>query len=165
MDMQFKHVERRKTVTGRWRGTYEYDTTASMPKQTSVPFTLNLRQGWFGTFKGDVTEAGPNTTPGTGTVRGWMSFPRIEFTKEMPVGYTLKPDGSLISIRESIIAQGRPCDEDVAGSEITYRGKFTAPDRAEGVWVIDAAVLPLPGDLWLPVPLTTGTWKMEFEGA
>jgi hypothetical protein len=39
-------------------------------------------------------------------VLGFLSFPRIEFAKRMPVAYRMKPDGTRISLREFLIEQG-----------------------------------------------------------
>src|ERR1017187_724589 len=113
-----------RKVSGRWRGTYAYDPTDKIPKQDSVQFVLNLKQGWFGHFTGSVTEDAPNRTPGTGVVDGYFSFPRIEFTKQMPIGYVIKPDGQRITLRESLIAQGYACEHDVPGPQIVYQGEF-----------------------------------------
>jgi hypothetical protein len=95
-----------KKVTGTWGGTYSYDSVEHIPKRDPVPFTLTLKQGWFGRFTGTVTDDSPRGTPGTGVIEGNFSFPRIEFTKRMPVCYVATPDGRSITLREYLIEQG-----------------------------------------------------------
>jgi len=107
-----------KKVSGRWRGTYEYDPSDKIPKMVAVRFTLILKQGWFGHFTGSVTEDAPEGTPGTGTIDGYFLFPRIEFKKQMPIAYVIEPDGRRVTLRESLIAKGYALEQDIPAPEI-----------------------------------------------
>ena len=151
-----------KKINGRWRGTYADDLSDTFPRLQPVQFVLNLKQGWFGHFTGSVTETPPGT-PGTGVIDGYFSFPRVEFKKQMPVGYILKPDGSHVTIRENVIAQGHPCERDIPGPVIMYEGEFNEMNRAQGTWIIYARHIPLADGLVLPTGRTTGIWNLELE--
>ena len=155
-------MDKLKAVTGRWRGTYSYDPSEHMPNQEPVPFTLALSQGWFGRFTGTVTDHGPRGMPGTGAITGRFSYPRIEFTKQMPICYVGTSDGRSISLRESLIEQGHTCDRDVPHTPIFYRGEFTDPTRARGTWIIRAGVVSLPGGISVQMAEGTGVWTIEL---
>jgi hypothetical protein len=93
----------RKKVTGVWRGVYGYGPQDSQPGFVPAAFTLKLKQGWTSHFTGSVTEDAPPGNPGTGTLDGYFSHPKIEFTKQMPVGQVIKEDGTRITVREHLI--------------------------------------------------------------
>lgn len=155
-------AEERRGVTGVWRGAYGYDA----PEQRQVvPFTLRLKQGWTSHFTGVVTEDEPLGTPGTGTIDGYFDFPRIEFNKQMPVGFTILPDGRLITLREKLIADGHTCERELPSPVIFYEGTFLDDRRVQGTWIIRPTYLSIPGGGRLPVPETTGLWCAEFISA
>src|SRR5947209_5197306 len=132
-----------KKISGTWRGTYSYDAAKTIPTLEPVPFTLILKQGWFGRFTGTVLDDATRGMPGIGAVEGYFSFPRIEFTKRMPVCYAATPDGRNISLRQFLIEQGQTCERDVPHMPIFYRGEFSDSYHANGTWIIRAGRLPL----------------------
>jgi len=150
-----------KKVTGIWRGTYAYDPSELMPQRAPVAFTLTLKQGWFGRFTGSVTDDATNGMPGVGAVVGYFSFPRLEFTKRMPVFYVATPDGRTITLREYLSEQGQSCDHDVPHSPVFYQGEFSSPQRAHGTWIIRAGPVSLGGGTAIQLPETRGVWNME----
>ena len=95
-----------KKISGTWRGTYTFDAVKTNPALQPVPFNLTLKQGWFGRFTGTVLDDPARGMPGTGAIEGYFSFPRVEFTKQMPVCYVVTPDGRNITLREFLIEQG-----------------------------------------------------------
>jgi hypothetical protein len=95
-------MEKVKRITGTWRGTYGYSHPEQLAGRPRVPFTLVIKQGWFGRFTGVVTEDPPDGMPGTGSIQGFFAFPRIEFAKYMPVGYFVSPEGGLITFRDHL---------------------------------------------------------------
>ena len=113
-----------KIVTGTWRGAYNYEPSDLMPKRDPVPFTLTLKQGWFGHFAGSVTDDATCGMPGTGVVDGYFSFPRIEFTKRMPVCYVATLDGRHITLREFLIERGHICDRDYRTCRFSIKESF-----------------------------------------
>jgi hypothetical protein len=153
-----------KKVTGTWQGTYSYDPVEHIPKFQPVPFTLNLKQGWFGRFTGTVTDGGPRGMPGTGVIEGHFSFPRIAFTKRMSVCYVTTPDGRTITMREYLIEQGHACERDVPHTPIYYEGKFSSSSRAQGTWFIRAGLVPLGDGRAVQMPEARGGWSIEFQG-
>lgn len=149
-----------KQVTGTWRGTYSYDAVVQFPKLIPVPFTLTLKQGWFGRFTGTVTD-GAGGMPETGTIEGSLSFPRIEFTKRMPVCYVATPDGRNIPLRQFLLENGQACERDVPHMPIFYQGEFSDPRHAHGTWIIRAGPLSLLDGRAIQMPEATGGWSIE----
>jgi hypothetical protein len=149
-----------KKVTGTWRGTYRYDAVEQIPKLVPVPFTLMLKQGWLGRFTGTVTD-GPGSRPETGVVEGYFSFPRIEFTKQMPVCYVATPDGRNITLRQFLIEQGQTCERDVPHMPIFYQAEFSDARHAHGTWIIRAGRLSLLDGRAIQMPEATGGWSIE----
>lgn len=145
-----------KKVTGTWKGTYGYDLLEQTAKLEPVTFTLAVKQGWFGRFSGTVTEDGPHGMPGIGVVAGYFYFPRIEFTKRMPVCCVGMPDGRIVTLQEFLKSQGQPCDRDVSHMPIFYEGQFSSASRAEGTWVIRAGLVSLGDGRSLQMPEARG---------
>src|SRR5260370_17802194 len=110
-----------KKVTGTWRGIYGYEPSEQMAKRDPVAFTLTLKQGWFGRFTGGVTDDASGGMPGVGAIEGYFAYPRIEFTKWMPVFYVAAPDGRTISLREYLTEQGHTCDREMPHTPIFYQ--------------------------------------------
>jgi len=150
-----------KKISGIWRGTYGYEAAKTNPALVPVTFTLTLKQGWFGRFTGTVTDDSPHGMPGVGTVNGYFSFPRIEFTKQMPVCYVGTPDGRSITLREFFIEQGQTCGRDVPHMPIFYQGEFSDARRARGTWTIRAGPLSLLDGRAIQMPGSTGDWTIE----
>ena len=136
-----------------------------MPKRDPVPFKLTLKQGWFGHFTGSVNDDVTRGMPGTGVIDGYFSFPRIEFTKQMPICYVATPDGRHITLREFLIEQGHACDHDVQHMPIFYHGEFSTPARAGGTWIIRATPILLRNGRALKMPETNGVWSIDAEAA
>jgi hypothetical protein len=154
-----------KKITGTWQGTYSYDPVEHIPKLEPVPFTLTLKQGWFGRFTGTVTDGSPGGMPGTGVIEGRFSYPRIEFTKRMPICYVATPDGRSITMRAYLIEQGHTCERDVPHMPIFYEGEFSSPRRAQGTWIIRAAPLALGDGRAVQMPEARGGWRLESKVA
>lgn len=155
-------VEVRKKINGVWRGVYGYGDNGKPAKLSPARFTLKLEQGWLEHFTGTVTEDAPVGMPGTGVVDGYFQFPTIEFTKQMPVGYIIGPDGSRLTMREYIIAQGHECEHELPSSPILYQGTFLETNRVQGTWEIKPRKIPLKGGLSMTTRESTGLWCAEF---
>lgn len=154
-------IESRGKLNGVWRGAYDYRDQKQFGGKI-VPFTLALKQGWLGHFTGSVTEDVPPGIPGVGSIDGYFGWPTIEFTKQMPVGYLARPDGSLVTIRESIIEQGHACEQQLPSSPISYKGTFVDANRMQGIWVLEPRHISLPDGWGIDIPWTTGLWCAEF---
>ena len=153
-----------RKLDGTWRGTYHYDLLENIPFRPSTDFTLVIKQGWFGFFKGSVTDDTPNGPPDTGSIAGDFSYPRISFTKKMPIWYVFQPDGTRVTFREFIIGKGYAGREEFPGPAIIYEGKFSEPHQAEGTWFINPQFIRLRGNRKVAVNRrTTGTWNMHFQ--
>jgi hypothetical protein len=154
-----------KKVTGTWRGTYGYEPSEHVPMQEPVPFTLVLKQGWFGHFTGSVTDDEALGMPGNGVIDGYFSYPKIEFRKFMPVGWMFMPDGRRATLRQFLTEQGHVCDHEIPHRPIFYQGEFLQPNRAEGTWIIEAGPLSLGNGLAMQMRETRGTWRIENVAA
>jgi hypothetical protein len=150
-----------KKVNGIWRGVYGYEPSELMPRHEPVPFTLTLKQGWFGHFTGSVTDDPIRGMPGTGAVDGYFSFPRIEFTKRMPVAYFTALDGRPISLREFLAEQGHALERDAPHQPIFYQGEFSNATHAQGTWIIRAGQLSLGDGRAVKFPETKGNWSID----
>jgi len=157
-------VENRTKLNGVWRGAYGYHDQKQFGGKI-VPFTLVLKQGWLGHFIGTVTEDEPPGIPGIGSVDGYFGWPTIEFIKQMPVGYFVRPDGSLVTVRESFIEQGHACEQEVPASPVSYQGTFLDANRVQGLWVIEPRRISLPDGWGVDVPRISGLWCAEFVTA
>jgi hypothetical protein len=155
-------MEKRRRITGTWRGFYAYSKPDQLAAPSRVSYTLVLKQGWFWRFAGSVSEDPPGM-PGQGRVEGHFSFPRIEFTKRMPVGYMRTAAGQSITLRDYLRSDGVPCDQDLPHPVIFYEGEFYDTDRVKGTWRIRPQHIPLPGGKALPIGETSGTWEMELQ--
>jgi hypothetical protein len=155
-------VVERKKIIGVWRGVYGYGERQKMAGMGPVAFTLKLKQGWMEHFTGSVTEDAPQGMPGTGAVDGYFDWPKIEFTKQMPVGYVTGPDGTRMTLREYIVAEGHKCEHDLPSSPIFYQGTFLDTNRVQGTWIINPRRIPLPGGLSFSTEQTSGIWCAEF---
>ena len=129
-----------------------------------MEFSLNLNQGWFGHFRGDVTEA-PDGIQRSGRIDGYISFPVIEFKKQMPVGIFVQPDGRRVTIRDYLIADGYACEKEIPGPVIFYRGEFVELGSVKGIWATVARRIRLPDGFPLQVHGMTGVWSMAPDAA
>lgn len=152
-------MDRLKKVTGVWRGVFEYDPIEHMSNLVPVSFTLKLQQGWFSRFTGTVSEDGKGAMPGVGRIVGYLSFPRIEFRKWMPVSYVTTPEGGQMTFREWAIGQGYKCEHDVPHGPIHYSGDFTDASKVAGIWIFRRGMVS--ADVAFDMPETTGTWRAE----
>ena len=155
------HMDKLKKVTGTWRGTYSYDPSEHLPNRVPVPFTLVLKQGWFGHFTGSVTDDEVSGMPGTGVIDGYFSFPKIEFKKFMPVCWVAMSDGRRGPLRQFLSEKGHQCDRDIPHQSIFYDGDFLQPNHAEGTWIIRAGPLSVGNGLVVQMRGIKGTWKIE----
>jgi hypothetical protein len=152
----------RLKVTGVWRGVYSYGPWGERAGLPPVAFTLKLKQGWTAHFTGSVTEDGPRGTPGTGAVDGYFKSPKMEFQKQMPVGYILQPDGTRLSLRDFFLAKGRPCENELPASPIFYQGTLIDSHRVQGTWIIRPRKIQLADGASFGTLQQTGFWRAEW---
>jgi hypothetical protein len=158
-------MDKLKRVTGTWQGVYSFDPSAEIPRLESVPFTLILEQRWFGRFTGTVTDDAPPGMPGTGTVLGYFSFPRIEFTKHMPVCCLATADRRIITLREYLVENGHICEGDLPHRPVLYEGQFLSPTEAQGTWIIEAGLVSLGDGRAVEFGESTGGWTIQLRAA
>ncbi len=152
-------------VSGVWHGTYRHDRDEPFLLREPVPFTLTLNQGWFGRFKGTVTDDGPNGMPGVGAVVGYFRFPRIRFTKRMPVCYVCARDGRMISLRDYVAELGHTCEFEVPHAPIVYQGEFVGSNQVQGTWMIRPSRIVLGKGRVVRTRGNSGAWSMELKEA
>lgn len=152
---------KRSKVSGVWRGTYGYESKGKLGVKI-VSFILTLKQGWLGHFSGTVVEDEPAGMPGIGEVDGFLEWPRIEFTKQMPVGYLVKSDASRITLREYFIEHGHSCESELPSPPITYKGTFLDANRVQGYWVIRPTRVSLPDGWGITLSQSASLWCAEF---
>jgi len=151
----------RKDATGIWIGSYtNYPWN---PNLYAVPFTLKLQQDKLGHFSGTVTEDAAVGMPGTGTIDGILTFPRIYFVKTMPVCYLKARDGRRVTLREWLAAQNLVCEGNPPHPPVVYEGRFCEINQARGTWTIHAWEAPLVGGMSMPMGQVSGAWMINFE--
>lgn len=155
-------IAARKKVSGVWRGVFGYGEHRDPSGTHSVAFTLKLKQGWLERFTGSVTEDAPAGTPGTGTIDGYFNSSAIEFTKQMPVGYVRKEDGTLITLREYFLAKGNKCEHELPSSPILYLGALIDTNRMQGTWTIQPRRISFPAGQSFSMPVGSGFWCAQF---
>lgn len=149
-----------RKVTGEWRGTRSDKPSGISPGLEPLPFTLTLKQGWFGQFTGSMRVASPGGMADSGLVDGRVSFPQVEFTVRMPVGCDLSADGPEGASSGSL-EYGRTPDQEARQRVVSYLGEFSSPTHAQGTWVMNPAVLPLGDGRILDPPERRGTWTID----
>ena len=152
-------VEERKKITGVWRGAYSYGKRNESAETTPVAFVLKLEQGSMNHFSGMVVEHG---SPGSGTIDGYFKWPSIDFTKQMPVRYTMDPDGVRMTMSEFFLAQGYQCKHDLLGPRIFCQGTFLDANRMQGTWIINPEWLRSSDGFIFPTPRMAGFWCARF---
>jgi hypothetical protein len=155
----------REIMSGVWRGVYGYGKADEAAGMVPVAFTLRLKQGWLGHFTGTVTEDAPLGMPGTGIIDGYFGSPKIEFSKQMPVGYVNWRGGPRMTLREYIRAKGHPCEHEPPSSRILYQGTLLDANRMQGTWTIRAHRIPLPDGSGISFKQRSGYWCAEFATA
>jgi hypothetical protein len=155
-------VPTRTKVSGVWRGVYGFGPRNHEDWMKPVGFTLKLKQGWLERFTGSVTEDAPEGTPGVGKVDGYFKISRIEFTKQMPVGYVIGSDGKRQTLREYLIAEGFPCKFDLPSVPILYLGTMLDANRVQGTWIINPQRFQIAGGRYLPSSAVVGYWCATF---
>lgn len=148
-------------IAGRWRGIYRYHPSELVPKRDPVSFTLTLKQGWFGRFKGTVEDDSGRGMPGVGSVDGHFSYPRVRFIKQMPTAYIATPQGGRTTLREALEKFGLKLAGDAPHPPILYTGEFVDPTHARGTWVIPPRSIRVDEERVLKLPGATGEWDLE----
>jgi hypothetical protein len=152
----------RRKVTGVWRGVYGYAQREKLPALPTVAFTFKLKQGWLAHFDGVVTEESAPGNSESGTVDGYFNSPKIEFTKQMPVGHLIGTDGKSMTLREHLLAEGQACEQEPPGPAIFYQGTLLDANRMQGIWTINAQRIPLANGHSLPIAPVSGFWCAQF---
>jgi hypothetical protein len=147
-------------ITGNWRGQYwhHYKGPSELPP---VGFTLSLKKGWLGRFAGGVQDDPESGMPEPGLVRGNFRYPRIAFTKFMPVFYITDGDGKVVKFRDWLNSGGEYWEFDRPHPPISYEGEFIDADHAKGIWTIKGAWVWIEDRQAIETPLATGGWSLE----
>ena len=157
-----------KCPVGVWKGEYFFDLEEQkLPDGSGVVFDLRLTQSWlqrhFGWFSGVVQDDPQRGVPDTGRVYGSVKGSFIQFTKRLPVAYTLY-NGSCISLDEWLKLQGCTRDIKVPHPPIYYNGSYLTDNEASGTWRIEEGSVQSDSYPDLFVAECTGTWKMRRVG-
>jgi hypothetical protein len=154
-------VERKK-ISGVWRGVFGYVVRTEAGTMKLVSFTLKLKQGWTSHFSGSVIEDAPAGASGTGSIDGHFGPPTIDFTKRMPEGYIIEPDGTRRTLREALLAAGRASTLELPSPAVLYNGKFLDSRRVQGTWMLTSVRIPMSDGSPFSTDQVTGYWCAEF---
>jgi hypothetical protein len=150
----------RQDITGNWIGSYSYPWN---PGLEPVPFTLKLQQDKHGHFSGTVTEDADVGMPGTGTIDGRFTFPRIDFVKRMPVCYMAAGTGRRVKLREWLATLDLVCEGDPPHPPVAYEGRFYEINEARGTWTIKPWEISLVDGMSVPMGEVSGAWVIKFK--
>ncbi|HEY9047211.1 MAG TPA: hypothetical protein VIN08_15000 [Ohtaekwangia sp.] len=140
-------------IDGLWKGEYVYDEYCKVPfKQTTVPFSLSIRQSGImamsGGFEGiwqDDTTISDITVPGN--VYGVLKETELFFVKLYPRTYGYAHDRSFFV-------------GDEPHPEIHYTGRFWKEDIFEGTWRIERTFRKVNGRL-CEIAESSGLWWIK----
>jgi hypothetical protein len=148
-------------MTGTWRGEYEFDRCNLI--SGPVPFSMVLKQRWFGLFIGTVTDDSNLGMPGIGKIRGRFTFPSVRFTKQMPICYVMSKDKRRVTLRDSLAEQGYAHEPDHPHPVIWYTGTVSEACIATGVWEIKPTAIRLQNGRVSRLQPLTGTWHCRWS--
>ena len=144
-------------VSGQWLGYFAYAETEIWGNMVpnSVPFEIELKQGWWGRIKGtvkdDVKQGG---SKGIGTIKGHVKKHSIEFVKQMPFL-------TIISLVGKVKPRFETFEYDQPHMPIYYKGTFNDDlTEVNGTWELKADVVTINGQLF-PLNASRGTWRMK----
>jgi hypothetical protein len=157
-------------ITGEWVGEYAFDPGPAYPTlPTGIRFTLVVRQGWFGRFRGTAQDAAKCFSVAPATIVGRVAGLKLSFRKLYPEFYVASRDGGWATLRDYIEGElALPLDQDVPPDPVWYSGGYDPDEQtARGTWRIEAGVL----QFWSrgrrctsDWPGTSGTWVMRRLG-
>jgi hypothetical protein len=134
-----------------WLGTYSYNPTPGTPEHSIVSFTIQIKFGWLGRFKGwiDEDELGiPERATISGTIRGR----RIHFKKWYKSSWSTDCTGKLVALTS------------VKPHVIHYEGSFESEYSAiKGSWKIKARRNLTIDGVTYDFAESTGTWKANLK--
>ena len=147
-------------IAGKWSGEYHYASSSEEMLPAVVGFTLVLRKGWFGRFRGKVRNDPATGMLEEGTVEGRLKAQKVEMVKQFPV-CRVNHEGKNITAGELLRNRGIEIPEGVElpHRAIEYEGSFTDSDHAEGSWRISFGPLEFWGYV-MQMREMTGTWCM-----
>jgi hypothetical protein len=156
-------------VTGKWKGEYVFEeTTAGGEKKvlgTVVPFTMELKQGWLGTFTGSVQDDPRSGFAERGRIRGRLKGAVMTFEKIQPkLRFIHEP--ARTTLEQFADRYKLVLDTNVPHPKIRHIGDLSADGNSvEGTWLVSEERMPVPGSAAvIELPKLAGSWKMTREG-
>lgn len=155
-------------VTGQWVGQYEYNACDELPTPPPpVKFTLIVRQGWFGRFRGTIQDDPVCGAPEQAQTWGRVNETGLTFMKRYPVVY-VGVESTHVKLRDYLEMElGLELDENIEPMPIHYEGLVDAAGQSvQGTWHISAHGIPFQSrEQWMVLDIapTSGTWKMERQ--
>jgi hypothetical protein len=145
-----------KSVAGEWRGRFSYD-------QNGLPgsgFTLHLRAGFFGRFRGYAVDDDPRLAADRPRVRGRVIGDAITFTKQYDTFFVAGPKHGTETLEEYFEREySIVLEEKAPGLTIHYTGRYEPRrDVFRGRWEIRK------GELLLKVNDQNATWPIREAG-
>lgn len=155
-------------VTGKWKGDYTFEeTTGGGEKKvlgTVVPFTMELKQGWLGSFSGTVQDDKRVGFAEEGTIKGKLKGNVMSFEKSQPVLRFIH-EPSRITLEQFIERYKLVMDTNVRHPNIRHIGDLSADGNSvEGTWLVSEESMPVPGSgAMIELPTLAGSWKMTRQ--
>jgi hypothetical protein len=158
---------RRSRLAGTWAGTYEFYGHGGFEPLAPSNFTLWLRDGFFGRFRGFVRDDPFTGMPDTGKIDGVLRADQVSFTKRMPRMFFGSAEGQPPKpMSELVLPDGSKPFDDVPHPLLHYRGVLSVSGTsATGTWTLEAIrCVSRDGRATIELPSSTGTWSIRRIG-
>ena len=152
-------------VTGTWTGEYIYEETkdggSRLVVGTVVPFTMELKQGWFSAVTGSVQDDPDVGFVEKGEIKGRLKGNMLVFEKIMPA-MRMMHEKNRKTVADLAEQFNVVMDTDHPHPKIRHIGDVSADEKTiEGTWLSPETVLPIPGSSQsIGIPKLAGTFKM-----
>ena len=153
------------SLAGTWKGEYVFEETkdggSRLVVGTVVSFTMELKEGWFGTVTGTIKEDPEVGFPEEGVIKGKIKGTVLVFEKAMPK-LRMMHEKKRTTLDEIVERYSVVMDTEEKHPKIRHIGDLSADGNTiEGTWLSPEFSLNIPGSSQsIGIPKLAGTFKM-----
>lgn len=157
-------------VTGKWKGEYTFEETTDGGERkvlgTVVSFTMDLKQGWLGSFTGTVQDDARTGFAEEGVIKGKQKGNVMSFEKIMPLLRFIHEPGRM-NLEQFAERYKLVMDTNVPHPKIRHIGDISEDGNlVEGTWLVSDERMPVPGSYQvIELPKLAGSWKMTRQSS
>jgi hypothetical protein len=151
-------------LTGKWSGRYTYNLPP-VKEDTSHPgfgeFAMDLRQFWFGFFRGTYRDLECGREFEEGAVSGFLRHHFIRLKKRPPVFYAYS-NREYVPLLDQLEKTFGKRPQEWPPPPIEYQGRYgTESNLFRGQWRIRSWIAPIPTGGIYRFPEVSGNWEMK----